>query len=209
MNILKTSIAALSLLSLTAISYADNTNRYQVMYGASQISGENISFEKIGKWVKVQAQVSAWTNVGSPTGCSAWSPDPNTMALGTNFTQSSTNCSQVQTRTVQEREQNDYTTNYRNVGAIKNENRTLTNQTITRAATGTKVVDECNVANSVWVAGSPSYQLLTITFNNIRIFDGGDYTATEKLVNGYNYKRTSLIGNYGSYKTYNVCRVKI
>jgi hypothetical protein len=209
MNRIKTSVIALSLLSLTAIANAENTNRYQVMYGPKEISGENITFEKTGKWIKAPAQESAWTNVGQPTGCSAWSPDPSTMALGTNFTQSATNCTQEQTRTVQEREQNDYTLQYRNVGSNKTENQTLTNQTITRQAAGTKIVEECNVPNSVWVGGSSGYRLISITFNGVYLYEGGDYASTEKVVNGYNYKRTGLIGNYGSYQTYNVCRTKI
>ncbi|MBD77310.1 MAG: hypothetical protein CL840_00050 [Crocinitomicaceae bacterium] len=41
---------------------------------------------------------SGWSNSGSPTGCSSWSPSPSTVNLGASFTQSRT-CDQAQTRT--------------------------------------------------------------------------------------------------------------
>lgn len=212
MKTLNKSILYLSLLSVITISHADNTAKYQVMYGPKEISGENIHFEKTGKWIKAPALVSAWTDVGSPTGCSSWTPDPSTVATGVGFEQSSTNCTQNQTRTIQEREQNDYTNDYRNIGAAKTENQTLSNYTIKRNAVGTKIVEDCgdgSMDNYRWVAGTPSYRIFYIIWGGQKIVETGEYDITEKTVNGYLYKKRNLSSNYGTYSFSTLCRTPI
>lgn len=179
---------------------------YQVIYGDKQINGDNIKF--VSKWLGTDPLVSEWVNVGSPTGCSAWTPDPITENIGVKFDQSATGCTQVQTRTVQEREQNNVSHEYRPIGPVKNENRTLSNQTLTRSAVGTKSPEECT-DNSIWTAGSPGYALLAIRWKGVYIGDSGKYNDTEATFGAYKYKRDRLIGNFGSYRTFTACRTAL
>ena len=177
---------------------------YMAIYGEKQINGDNIRF--ISKWLKSDPLLGDWLIVGSPTGCSAWTPDPSTKDIDVTFEQSATGCSQEQTRTVQEREKNNVTHEYRPVGSATNENRTLTNQTITRSAVGTKTKEECDIPNSTWVAGGPAYRLLNITSNGVLVYSGGDYDATEKVISPYKYTKGIITANYGSYTINKVCR---
>lgn len=177
---------------------------YMAIYGEKQINGDNIRF--ISKWLKSDPLLGDWLIVGSPTGCSAWTPDPSTKDIDVTFEQSATGCSQEQTRTVQEREKNNVTHEYRPVGSATNENRTLTNQTITRSAVGTKTKEECDIPNSTWVAGGPYYRLLNITSNGVLVYSGSDYDATEKVISPYKYTKGVLTANYGSYTINKVCR---
>lgn len=177
---------------------------YTAIYGEKQINGDNIRF--ISKWLKSDPLLGDWLIVGSPTGCSAWTPDPSTKDIDVTFEQSATGCSQEQTRTVQEREKNNVTHEYRPVGSATNENRTLTNQTITRSAVGTKTKEECDIPNSTWVAGGPAYRLLNITSNGVLVYSGSDYDATEKVISPYKYTKGIITANYGSYTINKVCR---
>jgi hypothetical protein len=194
---------SLVLLGLMTASTANAS--YQVIYGEKQINGENISF--VSKWLSSDPLLSSWVNVGSPTGCTAWTPDTNTVNMGVSFPQTGSGCNQDQTRTVQEREQNNVSHEYRNVGSIKNESQTLKNQTTTRTAIGTKTVEECNVANSSWTAGSPSYALLNIIWAGTLVYSGGEYAATEKVVGTYTYKKGTITSNSGYSSIWTVCRV--
>lgn len=203
MNKNKLKILALALLSITATASAN----YEVRYGEKSINGDNISF--VSKWLKSDPLIGDWFNVGTPTGCSTWSPNSNTVKAGEIFQQSATGCTQDQTRTVQEREQNNVSNEYRPIGSVKNENRTLTNQTITRSAVGTKTAEECDIPNSTWVAGSPSYALLNITSNGVLVYSGGDFVSTEKVVGTYKYTKGALTANYGSYTISKVCRTAL
>lgn len=199
---------SLMILPFALLGIMANANAsYQVIYGDKQINGDNIKF--VSKWLNSDPLVSEWTNVGSPTGCSAWTPDPSTKNIGVAFEQSATGCTQVQTRTVQEREQNNVSHEYRPVGPVKNENRTLSNQTITRSAVGTKSPEECDIPNSTWVAGSPAYSLLNITSNGVLVYSGGDFASTQKVVGAYKYTKGVLTANYGSYTISKVCRTAL
>lgn len=202
----KSLMMSLALLATMSASTA-NASNYQVIYGEKQINGENIRF--VSKWLKSDPLLGEWLIVGSPTGCSAWTPDPSTKDIDVTFEQSATGCSQEQTRTVQEREKNNVTHEYRPVGSATNENRTLTNQTITRSAVGTKTKEECDIPNSTWVAGGPAYRLLNITSNGVLVYSGGDYDATEKVIAPYKYTKGVITANYGSYTINKVCRSPI
>lgn len=94
-------------------------------------------------WVATTPTSTAWVNSGAVTGCSNWTPDPSTVAAGTGFTQTATNCSQSQTRSTQNREQETTTGAIRNNGSAFTETQSITASS-TRDATGTKVVQECN-----------------------------------------------------------------
>jgi hypothetical protein len=89
-----------------------------------------------GTWSAISSVTSAWTNVGVTT-CTNWSPAVNTMPAGATFTQTATDCVQVQEQTVQAREQNSLTSEIRNVGSPQVNQKTLT-LTQTRDAVGTK-----------------------------------------------------------------------
>lgn len=120
----------ISLLALSLLAAVGSTNaQYLVIYGTEQINGNNIKLVTYEKWLQASAITSAWVDNGSPTECSAWSPDASTMATGTSFEQTAT-CKQNQTRTVQNREQNDHTLEFRNAGDVIVENQTLTNYVI-------------------------------------------------------------------------------
>lgn len=94
-------------------------------------------------WVATTAVSTDWVDTGVVTGCSIWTPDPSTIPVGTTFPQTATDCSQSQTRSTQNREQETTTGAIRNNGAAFNEMRTVPASS-TRNATGTKVVQECN-----------------------------------------------------------------
>lgn len=131
---------------ITALFSGQSIASYQVKYGRNQIDGDNIKFIDTGKWLSADPIVSSWSNNGEPTGCGSWIPLENTVSYGVSFKQTANNCQQEQTRTVQQREQNNVTHAYRNVGVIVVENNTLSNQTINRTATGALIK---------WSAASP------------------------------------------------------
>lgn len=70
-------------------------------------------------------------------------------------------------------------------------------------------VEECNVPNSVWTAGSPAYALLMITWNGQYITDSGEWEATEKVFGGYKYTRGVITAQMGYSSTWTVCRIKL
>lgn len=68
------------------------------------------------KWVPIAPIYTAWANTGSPYNCSAWTPDPSTVAAGSAYTQTAT-CYQNQIAYQQNREQSSVTGQIYNVGA--------------------------------------------------------------------------------------------
>jgi len=98
-------------------------------------------------WTATTPTYTAWTNSGSVTACSNWSPATSTVTIGQTFTQTATDCKQAQTRTRQDRERETTTGEIRNVGAPVTETQTITVSS-TRQATGTK---------ETWVATTPTY----------------------------------------------------
>lgn len=98
-------------------------------------------------WAATTPTYTAWTNSGSVTGCSNWSPATSTVTVGQSFTQTATDCQQAQTRSRQDREQESTTGAFRNVGSVVTESQSITASS-TRTATGTK---------ETWVATTPTY----------------------------------------------------
>lgn len=94
-------------------------------------------------WVATTPTSTAWINSGAVTGCSNWSPEPSTFVAGTSFPQTATDCSQSQTRSTQNREQETTTGAIRNNGSAFTETQSIAASS-TRTAIGTKVVQECN-----------------------------------------------------------------
>ncbi|AXH59592.1 hypothetical protein [Pseudomonas amygdali] len=84
-------------------------------------------------WVATTSTYGAWTNSGALYSCTNWSPAGSAYSSSANFNQTATNCSLNQTRTAQARQKETTTGAIRNSGSPTTENRTLANQTATRA----------------------------------------------------------------------------
>jgi len=97
-------------------------------------------------WRNIDDYASDWANLRSEYGCSAWTPDPSTQAVGVAFLQTHS-CSQDQERTVQQRQQNIKTDAIRNVGTVQTESRTLS-PSHSRQAVGVL---------ETWIATSPTF----------------------------------------------------
>jgi hypothetical protein len=93
-----------------------------------------------GTWSAISSLVSGWTNVGMPGSCTNWTPNANTVLQGTTFTQTATDCVQLQEQTIQAREQNTLTSVIRNVGSPQVSQKTIA-ATSTQDAIGTKLSD--------------------------------------------------------------------
>jgi len=102
-------------------------------------------------WTATTPTYTAWTNSGSVTACSNWSPATSTVTIGQTFTQTATDCKQAQTRTRQDREVETTTGAIRNAGSPVTETQTITVSS-TRQATGTK---------ETWAATTPTYTAWT------------------------------------------------
>jgi hypothetical protein len=102
------------------------------------------------------------------------------VTIGQNFTQTATDCEQDQTRTRQNREQETTTLVYRNSGSLVTENQTLSNQTSTRNAVGTK---------ETWVATTPVY---TSWVNSGGIYGCSNWSpATSTVTSGQTFTQTA------------------
>ena len=75
---------------------------------------------------------------GTPFACKTWNPARETITLNTVFTQTSNDCMQAQTRTVQNREISSRTNQIRNSGAPFQDSSLSENKTLTRDSKGTK-----------------------------------------------------------------------
>jgi hypothetical protein len=98
-------------------------------------------------WIAVEPFYAEWINVGSPSGCTNWSPSPDTVGKGISFEQTATDCEQGQSRAVQQREMLVSTGEYRNVGGVTEESR---NVSVSQAREAVGTLEN-------WVAASPNY----------------------------------------------------
>lgn len=87
-------------------------------------------------WVDTAPFFSDWVNSGEPLNCTNWTPDPNTVELGKTFTQTATDCQQLQIRTRQEQEIETNTSVVRNNGEAVVENLNIA-ATMSREELGT------------------------------------------------------------------------
>ena len=158
-------------------------------------------------WVATTSTYTAWANSGVVTSCSNWSPDPSTVASGQSFTQTATNCSQAQTRTRQDREQETTTKAIRNKGSAVAESQSIAASS-TRSAVGTKTLEECRsggwaVTNKPFSQFPPAPFLDIFWPGNTVIYQGPLYTGyTSVKVGGYTYTRKEAISS----THWNVCR---
>lgn len=161
----KTIAISLSLASLA--SFAD----YKVNYFLDK---KDITFTNAptGEWLAASPFYSEWTYVGDYFDCKSASPTIESQDEGVQFTQTLSECSRNRTRSVQEREQNNQTQAYRDVGSPVNESEDEKKLTYTKQLTGS----------------NPSF-----TLN----FGAGRYTTTGSTLVG-SYARTNAGISIGS-----------
>lgn len=158
-------------------------------------------------WVAITSTYTAWANSGAVTSCSNWSPSPSTVASGQSFTQKATNCSQAQTRTRQDREQETTTEAIRNKGSAVAESQSIAASS-TRSAVGTKSLEECRsggwaVTNQAIGPFPPAPTLDLFWPGNTAIYKNPRYTGfTSVTVGSYVYTRKAAISS----THWNVCR---
>lgn len=167
---------------IPSLSMADYSMK--VPLEASSINFKTNSTNPIPKWIPAGSVVTEWINDGLISACSNWSPLANTMIFDEYFTQNATDCQQPQSRTIQNREQNDVTLEYRDVGSLTIERKTVT-VSQTRQEMGTKVVGEClytsgnYTTDTFWIDRNYS-DIATITWKGTAI--------THSTVTGKTYK---------------------
>jgi hypothetical protein len=157
-------------------------------------------------WVATTPTSTAWVNSGAVTGCSNWTPDPSTVASGTGFTQTATNCSQSQTRSTQNREQETTTGAIRNVGNEVNESKNITASN-TQNAVGTKssCIYSATDPLSMWKYRTGG-NMITIFYEGATIHVFSSSTQTSYTKNGYTYTRGTVKNSVPSMTDYSVCR---
>lgn len=86
-------------------------------------------------WAATDTQYGEWQDIGTPYGCSNWSPSTSTIGKGVTFTQTANNCNQDQTRWSQDYLKNNVTGEVQKNGTQHEENRTI-QASDSREATG-------------------------------------------------------------------------
>ncbi len=171
-----------------------------------------------------------WTNNGQAT-CQTWSPNLADYSTTVDVTQTSNNCSQPQNRIIQNREQESYTLEYRDVGSQITENRILENQTQTRVMKGTKSNKVCMFDesfnpnyftwfdNNFWLTGYqdiPGLWIDTSTGKHVNIMSTPYYVPGLTKVSNTEFKysapsgvwtitRGSLVPSIYGHTYYQVC----
>ena len=182
---------------IPSISMAEYSMRYTLDGSAISIKNPSVVTPPVitPKWIPAESVTTEWSNNGPITACSNWAPSADTMIFDEYFTQTATDCQQPQSRTVQEREQNDVTLEYRNVGSPTIENKNIT-VTDTKQEIGTKVVGECGYSSgfgndTFWIDRNYS-DVASIAWKGVMIYET---SATGKTitVGGYKYTRIDPI----------------
>ena len=155
----------------------------------------------VENWQPAEPLYSEWVNVGDVSGCSNWTPDASTVEGGLSFTQSATGCSQNQTRSIQEREQETTTLAYRSIGEPTIETRKQENLTISRVALGTM---------TCW-SSTTEYSLVIGTNQRLFKISGTFRPTTGSTTDGYyysgwHYYAGSFIGLVNGENRYKICK---
>ena len=130
-------------------------------------------------WTEIEPVYSSWINDGLPYDCISWTPDSNTVTYGDVFVQSSLDCKQDQSRTVQRRESHNTSGEIRNKGNIITEIDTLTGQPHSRNQTGTMETWVPTVASySEWVNFEELYDCTNWTPDVYDINSGVEFEQT-------------------------------
>jgi hypothetical protein len=160
-------IALLLLPLLVTPCYAENVIRVSVPIARAA-----------GVWLSAAPLYSTWANTASAAVCTTWTPDPTTIDAGNSFQQTSADCKQNQTRTLQPREQNTTTLEYRNAGVVQTLSQVAT-VTMTRVSTGTKPVwFAAAPLNSTWVNTADAAVCTTWTPDPSTISAGTSFQQT-------------------------------
>lgn len=206
-------ISVLPLFIACFVSTQAFSNEYQVRIPIEA------TFKDTSVWEKSTSSYGTWTNSGNPYNCSNWTPAASTIQMGESFEQTATDCSQKQTRTIQEREINKKTQEVRNVGISYSEEKTIGNTISKQTALGTNN-QECDyfygstATMSSWIRNDFDTQ--------VEIWWKGTKITTIKPsipvstypINGFTYNRNTEmkkdIRSSSSYYYYHrICRVKI
>ncbi|MDT8925143.1 hypothetical protein RBE51_20335 [Pseudomonas taiwanensis] len=157
-------------------------------------------------WVATSPTYTAWVNNGAVTACSNWSPDPATVASGTSFTQTATDCKQPQIRTRQDREQETTTKAIRNKGSAVTESQSIAASS-TRTATGTKAAaQECSyVANKNYVSEN-AVGVNTYIWGGTAMGSTSSSTFTKS---GYKYTKGVFKSGNERANFHQICRIAI
>jgi len=214
-----------SVAGASGIVYTKDESSTPLPAGAANLYGicRNIPADfNGGTWVSIAPIQSAWTNSGSAYKCT-WTPDANDYLPSQSVEQTGFNCKQLQTSTLQAREQNDSTLVIRNVGSPTNQSRDIdSDENPTRTVAGTDTTSEAETCINVPFSNTSWYVDLT---NNNNVFliswQGATFSANDNLgdittftYNGTVYKRGSFLNDLSSglentvyAKNYGICRV--
>lgn len=173
-----------------------------------------------GTWVSIAPIQSAWSDSGSAYKCT-WTPDSNNFLPSQSVEQIGNSCKQLQTSTLQNREQNDSTLEIRNVGSLVNQTRDVdSNENPTRTVAGTDTTTDAETCLNVSYSSTAWYVDITNN-NNVSLISwkGEVFSANENLgdittftYNGVLYKRGVFLSDLSSgdqiyAKSYGICRV--
>lgn len=133
---------ALAISTVSLMSYAD----YKVNYF---LDNNNISFTTKpaipeAEWLLADPALSEWSYVGDYFNCKSALPTVETQPTGAQFTQTLSECTRIRTRTIQAREQNNQTQEYRNIGSSVDETENEEHLTYTKQLTGSNVSFDIN-----------------------------------------------------------------
>lgn len=152
-------------------------------------------------WLASEPIYSSWVSVGELYDCLAWTPGTDTVPDGQNFTQTTNDCKQDQTRTRQDREQESTTLAYRNAGAIETENNTLQSQPSSRDAigTGSSIGSYSHYRVFIEAANNTTYSQIVemelIGNVGVDLFDQYTVTPSESSYYTSSYKADQAIDN--------------
>lgn len=162
---------------------------YTAIYPIGVGADSNIKFTKYTSYTPL---ISDWSNTGGVENCS-WTPLENTVAAGVTFTQTATDCDQMQIRTNQAREKDEISNSIRNVGSPTTESQTI-KVSSSRSVIGSKPKDEvCMLGGgkAYWLESAGKTTVIWYSDNVEVSFPSGPSTY---IYNGYEYSR----GNYSS-----------
>lgn len=205
---MKNTIIAIFALSFMSVSHAayklyiplEQPNGGSLPNGTIQIKPRSPGIPA-ESWRVTDPLYGEWINVGGIYGCSNWAPAPTSMLKDEPYNQTATDCKQDQSRTIQDREQETTTLEYRNVGLPVPANHTISVNS-SRPSNGlASCLYNVDAINNYWYASAIS-NYLQVVVNGVAIKYQTNYTSTSITVNGVRYKRGALIKD----NFYEVCK---
>lgn len=145
--------------------------------------------EEPEKFTPTDPLISEWYDVGNPYNCNNYAPNVGDYSYGVKFTQTATDCSLNQERTIQNRQISSRTNEISNVGEPTTEQQTLTDQSNSRESTGTRYNYILYVGSyTAW--GTPSYGYFSDSYLNT--YQGNVTTAVSGSMSSYTYKGSTI-----------------